>query len=302
MYRIIVALMMVFILGGTNANAQKTLPMVPPPDTLPPPPPMKKVPVILPSSQAVAVVVQVVDVVTKKSIVSTGGIRQYPDGSQWLGVFLFRVGVDGSESFIAGSDCYDTGNGCPDRNGTVTFQTDFGGNSLPSGKYEVVAFADCYYVGKQDLGTLPGGANAMVTVSLQPHAVKIQVVAQPTDLPDSGGTLVWSYQITNTLGKDLDFTVVSDVDTQVAGVGVRVNVKKDSNGRKLKYRLSAGQSVVITQQVAIPSMVGEEIPFYEGNAGGITISIRAVGDNPWDALGSTEIHVVKGKLYRGGVE
>ena len=96
--------------------------------------------------------------------------------------------------------------------------------------------------------------------------------------------------------------MVSDVDTQVAGVGVRVNVKKDSNGRKLKYRLSAGQSVVVTQQVAIPSMVGEEIPFYEGNAGGITISIRAVGDNPWDALGSTEIHVTKGRPYQGGVE
>jgi hypothetical protein len=289
-----------FLIFSNVAISTATSEEIPPPPVdllVPPPPPsfppddyFPPAPVILPEGKAVEISGTVRDAVSKAAL---GGKQDTPD--QWAGLFLYKKNPDGTKSFVAASDCYETGNGCLDTQGEFSFGYDFEGNSLSAGNYHLVAFAVGYHIKRQDLGDIGAGARLNIEVALQPHAIRIELVSEPKDIPSAGGPLVLAYQLTNASGTDLKVRVSVEVLTQVNGISIRVPVREDSRGRKLKYDLRKGETKLVTQQVSIPADVSLEVPFTDEKFAPVILFINVVNtEDEWDALGALELSIQKG--------
>lgn len=79
-------------------------------------------------------------------ITDTAGVGLSGTDSPHAGLMIYRSDESGRAVFVNQSDCWGTGEGCPDWNGQFSFAHDYLGNDLPPVRYNKITWADFFLV------------------------------------------------------------------------------------------------------------------------------------------------------------
>jgi hypothetical protein len=141
----------------------------------------------------------------------------------------------------------------PDSNGRFAFTTDFNGQPLEVGTYQVNAFANQYISGSTEPFAVGEGEDHVVDVPLEPLPIRISEIRPCGSLPPEGGTCAYSARITNRSGQAFDGGAWSTVFA--FGIGSVVGSTQFQTNQPQSMTLRPGASKVVQFQFVVPPTV-----------------------------------------------
>ena len=147
--------------------------------------------------------------------------------------------------------CFTINSQTPDSDGRFRFDTDYNGNPLTVGTYQVVAFADQYEQGQTDPFDVGDGEQRVIDVNLNSFPVRFSEIQPCDNLPATGGDCVYSVKITNGSATQIQGAAWSLVDSSLPGsfAGFTNFQTKQPKG----ISLASGRSQVLQFNFHVPA-------------------------------------------------